>query len=38
MEEKDPGLGNGWAFFGDVAAYMDHVKRNWNQRQEVWFV
>ncbi|KAJ7898272.1 hypothetical protein B0H14DRAFT_2332228 [Mycena olivaceomarginata] len=33
-EERDPGLGNGWAFFGDVDAYMDHVKRHWNRTQE----
>lgn len=34
-EEKDPGLGNGWAFFCEVKAYMVHVKRNWNQKQDV---
>jgi hypothetical protein len=34
-EERDPRLGNGWAFFGDVDAYMDHVKRHWNWTQEV---
>ncbi|KAJ7500344.1 hypothetical protein B0H11DRAFT_1714858 [Mycena galericulata] len=33
-EEKDPGLGKGWAFFCEVKAYMEHVKRNWNQKQE----
>ncbi|KAJ7693295.1 hypothetical protein B0H14DRAFT_3531177 [Mycena olivaceomarginata] len=32
-EEKDPGLGNGWAFYCKVLAYMQHVKRNWNQKQ-----
>ncbi|KAJ7016361.1 hypothetical protein C8F04DRAFT_1202400 [Mycena alexandri] len=31
-EEKDPGLGNGWAFFCEVKAYMEHVKKNWNQK------
>ncbi|KAJ7788326.1 hypothetical protein B0H14DRAFT_2398477 [Mycena olivaceomarginata] len=31
-EERDPGLGNGLAFFN---AYMDHVKRNWDQKQDV---
>jgi hypothetical protein len=34
-EEKDPGLGNGWAFFCKVKAYMAHVKRNWHQKQDV---
>ncbi|KAJ7077653.1 hypothetical protein B0H15DRAFT_924930 [Mycena belliarum] len=33
-EEKDPGLGHGWAFFCEVLAYMEHVKANWNQVQE----
>ncbi|KAJ6484089.1 hypothetical protein C8R45DRAFT_1214949 [Mycena sanguinolenta] len=33
-EERDPGLGNGWAFFCEVGAYMSHVKRNWQQKQE----
>ncbi|KAJ6503653.1 hypothetical protein C8R45DRAFT_818086 [Mycena sanguinolenta] len=33
-EERDPGLGNGWAFFCPVVAYMSHVKRNWDQKQE----
>ncbi|KAJ7763842.1 hypothetical protein B0H16DRAFT_1718473 [Mycena metata] len=34
-EVKDPGLGNGWVFFCEVKAYMDHVKSNWNQKQDV---
>ncbi|KAJ7442097.1 hypothetical protein B0H11DRAFT_1724840, partial [Mycena galericulata] len=34
-EEKDPGLGKGWAFFCEVKAYMEHVKRNWHQKQDV---
>jgi hypothetical protein len=34
-EERDPGLGNGLAFFGDVKAYMEHVRRNWDQKQDV---
>ena len=34
-EEKDPGLGNGWAFYCEVEKYMGHVKKNWNQTQEV---
>ncbi|KAJ7858216.1 hypothetical protein B0H14DRAFT_3447339 [Mycena olivaceomarginata] len=33
-EQKDPGLGNGWAFYCEVLAYMQHVKRNWNQKQD----
>ncbi|KAJ7890976.1 hypothetical protein B0H14DRAFT_3428848 [Mycena olivaceomarginata] len=33
-EERDPGLGNGLAFFGDVKAYMEHVRRNWDQKQD----
>ncbi|KAJ6517571.1 hypothetical protein DFH09DRAFT_940379 [Mycena vulgaris] len=33
-EEKDPGLGKGWAFFCEVKAYMVHVKKNWGQVQE----
>ncbi|KAJ7243627.1 hypothetical protein B0H12DRAFT_1022985, partial [Mycena haematopus] len=33
-EEKDPGLGDGWAFFCGVDAYMQHVKRNWDTKQE----
>lgn len=34
-EEKDPGLGQGWAFFCEVGKYMAHVKANWGQVQEV---
>ncbi|KAF7367039.1 CxC2 domain-containing protein [Mycena sanguinolenta] len=26
-EEKDPGLGNGWAFYCEVEEYMRHVKK-----------
>ncbi|KAJ7478021.1 hypothetical protein B0H11DRAFT_1726119 [Mycena galericulata] len=33
-EEKDPGLGKGWAFYCEVKAYMEHVRANWNQVQE----
>ncbi|KAF7371413.1 hypothetical protein MSAN_00778000 [Mycena sanguinolenta] len=33
-EDRDPGLGNGWAFYCEIAAYMSHVKRNWDQKQE----
>ncbi|KAJ7088319.1 hypothetical protein C8R44DRAFT_751892 [Mycena epipterygia] len=33
-EEKDPGLGKGWAFYCEVKAYMKHVAANWNQKQE----
>ncbi|KAJ7772710.1 hypothetical protein DFH07DRAFT_953170 [Mycena maculata] len=33
-EEKDPGLGKGWAFFCEVKAYMKHVKTHWKQEQK----
>ncbi|KAJ6479858.1 hypothetical protein C8R45DRAFT_906215 [Mycena sanguinolenta] len=33
-EEKDPGLGNGWAFYCEVEKYMGHVKKHWNEKQE----
>ncbi|KAJ7108897.1 hypothetical protein C8R43DRAFT_1139824 [Mycena crocata] len=33
-EEKDPGLGKGWAFYCEVEAYMEHVKKHWNYKQE----
>ncbi|KAJ7118301.1 hypothetical protein C8R44DRAFT_878911 [Mycena epipterygia] len=33
-EEKDPGLGDGWAFFGNVQKYMEHVKKWWNEKQD----
>ncbi|KAJ6483545.1 hypothetical protein C8R47DRAFT_1217624 [Mycena vitilis] len=33
-EEKDPGLGEGWAFFGEVKAYMKHLDKYWNEKQE----
>ncbi|KAJ7761388.1 hypothetical protein B0H16DRAFT_1456135 [Mycena metata] len=32
--KDDPGLGNGWVFFCEVKAYMEHVKNNWNQKQD----
>ncbi|KAJ7719356.1 hypothetical protein DFH07DRAFT_972973 [Mycena maculata] len=31
---KDPGLCNGWAFYGEVVEYMTHVKKNWKQKQD----
>jgi hypothetical protein len=34
-EEKDPGLGPGWAFFCEVKTYMAHVKKHWDQPQDV---
>jgi hypothetical protein len=34
-EEKDPGLGTGLAFFGDVKEYMEHLDKHWDQKQEV---
>ncbi|KAJ6510913.1 hypothetical protein C8R45DRAFT_965557 [Mycena sanguinolenta] len=33
-EEKDPGLGNGWAFYCEVETYMRHVKKNWKNKQD----
>ncbi|KAK7026145.1 hypothetical protein R3P38DRAFT_2529348 [Favolaschia claudopus] len=33
-EERDPGLGNGWAFMCDVNAYMEHVRKHWNFKQD----
>ncbi|KAJ7611090.1 hypothetical protein DFH06DRAFT_1016313 [Mycena polygramma] len=32
-EDKDPDLGNGLAFFGEVKAYMAHLEENWKQEQ-----
>jgi hypothetical protein len=34
-EKKDPGLGEGWAFFCELKEYMDHVNAHWNDMQEV---
>ncbi|KAJ7262597.1 hypothetical protein C8J57DRAFT_1719453 [Mycena rebaudengoi] len=33
-EEKDPGLGPGWAFFCEVKEYMEHVKQHWDEPQD----
>ncbi|KAJ7198691.1 hypothetical protein C8J57DRAFT_1104953, partial [Mycena rebaudengoi] len=33
-EEKDPGLGPGWAFFCEVKTYMAHVREHWDQPQD----
>ncbi|KAJ7653994.1 hypothetical protein DFH06DRAFT_1330093 [Mycena polygramma] len=33
-EEKDPGFGNGWAFFGEVKAYMAYLDKYWDDKQE----
>ncbi|KAJ7027028.1 hypothetical protein C8F04DRAFT_965726 [Mycena alexandri] len=33
-EEKDPGLGRGWAFYAEVVAYMKHVRKHWKQKQD----
>ncbi|KAJ7169278.1 hypothetical protein C8R43DRAFT_1085538 [Mycena crocata] len=33
-EEADPGLGPGWAFFGEVTAYMEHLAEHWDEPQE----
>ncbi|KAJ7108379.1 hypothetical protein C8R43DRAFT_1091876 [Mycena crocata] len=34
-EEKDPGLGDGLSFYGEVTKYMAHVKEHWDKPQEV---
>ncbi|KAJ6587763.1 hypothetical protein B0H10DRAFT_2233949 [Mycena sp. CBHHK59/15] len=33
-EEKDPGLGDGWSFYGAVKEYMAYLEKNWDQKQE----
>ncbi|KAJ7714692.1 hypothetical protein DFH07DRAFT_762966, partial [Mycena maculata] len=33
-EDKDPGLCKGRAFFCEVTKYMEHVKKNWSQKQD----
>ncbi|KAJ7078755.1 hypothetical protein C8R43DRAFT_1092902 [Mycena crocata] len=33
-EEKDPGLGDGLSFYGEVSKYMAHVKEHWDKPQE----
>ncbi|KAJ6470678.1 hypothetical protein C8R47DRAFT_1222567 [Mycena vitilis] len=33
-ETKDPGLGTGWAYFGEVKAYMAHLDKYWDQKQD----
>ncbi|KAJ7797779.1 hypothetical protein B0H14DRAFT_3493267 [Mycena olivaceomarginata] len=33
-EAKDPGLGDGWAFFCEVVAYMEHVQKHWDYKQD----
>ncbi|KAJ7280892.1 hypothetical protein C8J57DRAFT_1057508 [Mycena rebaudengoi] len=33
-EKKDPGLGQGWAFFCELTEYMEHVTQHWDQMQE----
>ncbi len=34
-EVKDPDLADGWAFYCGVQAYMTHVKKHWNDKQDV---
>jgi hypothetical protein len=34
-EEKDPGLGDGWSFYGKVKKYMAHLEKHWDQKEEV---
>ncbi|KAJ7449011.1 hypothetical protein FB451DRAFT_1102933, partial [Mycena latifolia] len=33
-EDKDPGLGKGWAFYCEVKKYMAHVRKFWHEKQE----
>ncbi|KAJ7017626.1 hypothetical protein C8F04DRAFT_1279060 [Mycena alexandri] len=33
-EEKDPGLGRGVAFYGEVKKYMAHLAKHWDKPQE----
>ncbi|KAF7341809.1 CxC2 domain-containing protein [Mycena sanguinolenta] len=33
-EEADPGLNDGAAFFSEVKAYMEHVRKHWDFEQE----
>ncbi|KAJ7148083.1 hypothetical protein C8R43DRAFT_1129237 [Mycena crocata] len=33
-EEKDPGLGDGLSFYGEVTRYMAHVREHWDEPQE----
>ncbi|KAJ7157909.1 hypothetical protein C8R43DRAFT_1125050 [Mycena crocata] len=33
-EEKDPGLGDGLSFYGEVKRYMAHVAEHWDKPQE----
>ncbi|KAJ7122599.1 hypothetical protein C8R43DRAFT_899793, partial [Mycena crocata] len=33
-EEKDPGLGDGLSFYGEVETYMAHVAEHWDKPQE----
>ncbi|KAH9482659.1 hypothetical protein JR316_0004759 [Psilocybe cubensis] len=32
-EDRDPGLGNGWAFFVQNIPYQEHLKRFWDYKQ-----
>ncbi|KAJ7160358.1 hypothetical protein C8R46DRAFT_1164810 [Mycena filopes] len=33
-EKKDPGLGKGWVFYCEIDAYMEHVRKHWNDKQD----
>ncbi|KAF9458821.1 hypothetical protein BDZ94DRAFT_1172825 [Collybia nuda] len=33
-DERDPGLGNGWAFFVDETPYKDYLVQNWDHKQD----
>ncbi|KAJ7707007.1 hypothetical protein B0H14DRAFT_3099615 [Mycena olivaceomarginata] len=37
-EMKDPGLGNRLVFYGDVLMYMAHMRKHWNQMQDVGYL
>lgn len=34
-DKRDPGLGHGWAFFVEESAFKEHLKANWNHKQDV---
>ncbi|KAJ7022279.1 hypothetical protein C8F04DRAFT_1272825 [Mycena alexandri] len=33
-EEKDPSLGDGWSFYGQIAPYYNYLAENWKRKQE----
>lgn len=34
-DKRDPGLGHGWAFFVEESAFKEHLRVNWNHKQDV---